>query len=102
MSEKKDVTPVKDSQSQSPSQPKDSPSPAAANMQLVPAVDSQMVVRKLLPDTEVQDIYLMASLSRNIIVSQCMYFLSLFDALSKSLQAQGIVVLFPEGRPRNR
>ena len=46
--------------------------------QLVPVPDSKVVVGKLLPDTEIQEVYLLATMSRNIILAQCQYFLDLY------------------------
>ena len=53
--------------------------------QLVPVVDSQEVIGKLLPDTEIQEIYLLATISRNIIISQSLYFLDLYQKFFKLL-----------------
>jgi len=51
--------------------------------QLVPVVNPQEVVGKLLPDIEIQEIYLLAIMSRNIIIAQASYFLDLYKLFFK-------------------
>jgi len=54
-----------------------------AQMALVPVSDTKTVVSKLLPETEIQEIYLLATMSRNIITAQCHYFLDIYQKLCK-------------------
>ncbi len=50
----------------------------AAGTQVVPYINPQTLVHKLLPDPDLQDTYTIASLSRNLIIMQCAHYWRLY------------------------